>query len=67
MYVGCYEIKDVGNGQRKNSISWARIHKIQRRLAQGTLESARGWSGVMPSSYEVNGSSDQRRSWQKEY
>lgn len=62
MYVGCYEIKDVGNGQRKNSISWASIHKIERRLAQGTLESAGGWSGVMHGSYQVNGRSDQRRS-----
>lgn len=67
MDVGCSEIKDAGNAQRQNGSTWARIHKIRRRLLQGRLESAGGWSRLMPGSYQVNGSSDQMRSWRKEY
>lgn len=67
MYVGCYEIKDVGNGQRQNSISWARRHQIQRSLVQGRLELAGACSRAMPGSYQVTGSSGQMRSWHREY
>lgn len=64
---GCSETKDVGNGQRQHDSTWARIHEIQRRLVQGRLEAAGGWSRLMPGSYQVNGSSEQMRSWRKEY
>lgn len=67
MYAGCYETKDVGNGRRQSSISWARTHGIQRSLVQGRLELAGACSRVMPGSYQVNGSSGQTRSWQREY
>lgn len=35
MYIDHYEIKNVGNGQRQNNISWARIHKIQTKTGLG--------------------------------
>lgn len=43
IYEGCGRIKDVGNGQRQNNISWTRIHEIQRRLVQGRLGLAGSW------------------------
>lgn len=67
MYVGCSEIKDVGKGQRQNDSTCASIHEIQRRLVQGRLESAGAWSRLLPGSCQVNGSSEQMRSWRKEY
>lgn len=64
MYTGCCEVKDVGNignGQRQNNVSWARIFEIQRRLKLGKLELVDGWSRIMPGSYHINGSCDQIR------